>query len=74
LKTILDLIDLLLVLINTVSLSGCILIKPDGTAVNLMTVIGSSMYEGSAQISDDESPGLLYTYKTDGITNFDPGM
>lgn len=34
----------------------------------------SPVYEGSAQISDDEVPGLLYTYETDGIISFDPGM
>jgi hypothetical protein len=32
------------------------------------------MYEGSKRILDNESPGLLYTYKTKGIISFDPGM
>lgn len=34
----------------------------------------SPVYEGSEQISDNEAPRLLYTYTTDGIISFDPGM
>jgi hypothetical protein len=62
------------VLINFLSLAGCLLIRPDGTKTDLMTVTESSIYEGNAQISDNESPGLLYNYNTDGIISFDPGM
>jgi hypothetical protein len=67
--------DLLSVLINFVSLAACILTRPDGTEVNLAAAPSDSpIYEGSAQISDDEPPGLLYSYKTNGIASFDPGM
>jgi hypothetical protein len=67
--------DLLLVLTNFISLAACTLIRPDGTEVNLVDIPSDSpVYEGSAQISDNEPPGLLYTYKTDGIISFDPGM
>jgi hypothetical protein len=67
--------DLLLVLIIFIFLSACILIRPDGKEVNLGNYPSdTTVYEGSAQISDDEPPGLLYTYTTDGITSFDPGM
>jgi hypothetical protein len=66
--------DLLLVPINFISLAACTLIRPDGTEVNLMDIPSDSpVYEGSAQIADNEPPGLLYTYKTDGIISFDPG-
>jgi hypothetical protein len=67
--------DLLLVLINFVSLAACTLIRPDGAEVDFAAAPSdSTIYEGSAQISDDKPPGLLYTYKTDGIASFDPGM
>jgi hypothetical protein len=42
--------------------------------VDLTAVSGSSMYEGSTEISDNESPRLLYTYKTKDIISFDLGM
>jgi hypothetical protein len=35
---------------------------------------GQTIYEGSARIQDNEPPGLLYTYTTDGIVSFELGM
>jgi hypothetical protein len=53
------------------SCSGCTLNTTDGEVVNFNPPV---TYVGEEEISDDEGPRLLYSYVTDGITSFDPGM
>ncbi|PNF34960.1 hypothetical protein B7P43_G15616, partial [Cryptotermes secundus] len=66
-------LSVFLILDNTNIANACTLIRPDGTRVDLMGLPSDSpVYEGSEQISDNEAPGLLYTYTTDGIVSFDP--
>ncbi|XP_033610358.1 uncharacterized protein LOC111871971 isoform X2 [Cryptotermes secundus] len=66
-------LSVFLILDNTNIANACTLIREDGTKVNLMDAPSDSpVYEGNARISDDEDPGLLYTYETEGITSFDP--
>jgi hypothetical protein len=61
------------VLINLLSCAGCKIIVPDGEDVDLSTS-NTVVYVELKAISDDSDPGPLYTYSTEGITSFEPGM
>jgi hypothetical protein len=53
------------------SLAGCQLFRPDGIEVNLNYPL---ITVGIREISDNEPPGLLATYRITGVTSVLQGM
>lgn len=51
--------------------SGCKLFYPDGKEVDLTPLAGDTAFVGEEKISDDRTPGPLYTFSAEGISRVD---
>ena len=68
------LVDLILLFMKVLSLAGCKLLYPDGEEVDLSVLAGDTAFVGEETISDDRTPGPLYTFSAEGINRIDLGM
>lgn len=66
--------NLLLLFIKLLSLAGCTLSKPDGSGNIDLDVPGTTIFVAAGEISDDEPPGFLTSYSTEGISSVFQGM